>query len=787
MNISLSYNWIKEHLPTKLSAEEFARELSLHGPSVERVRSAGGELGWIVVGRIVDVVPHPNANKLQIVRVDIGKEVVEVVCGGSNVRGGMKVALALPGARVRWHGEGELVELKPTEIRGVRSHGMICASGEIGLGDQYPNKDREIMDLSSVAAKPGTLLATALGLDDVIFDLEVTTNRVDAYSVLGIAREGAAILGVKIKGEENKRDFLPLRSRGRIKVGDLDIAIRSKLCSGYVGALVRGVSVRPSPDWMQRRLLASGVRPINNIVDITNYVMLETGQPMHAFDAKKIGKIEVRMAHEGESIVALDGRTYKLDPSMLVIASDRPVAIAGVIGGEATGVTEKTSDIIFEAALFDPVSVRKTARTLGIRTESSTRFEKGLWESAPTAMARALELAKEVAGGDVIEVKEVWTKRQRPTTVKFDAARVADRIGVGLPAKQIKDLLGRLGFAVTGTKTMTAKVPPWRATDVTGEHDIIEEVARLYGYHKIPGRLPAGQLPSRPDDPDILIEDEIKEFFRGAGFTEVISISMIPEAWTKLPGAVEENVTRIANPLSEDQAVLRRHIVVSHLDILGKNAPEFPSAMIFETARVFRLPDQPLVLAGAVMGASSNGEMFYKAKGVVEALFDRLGVHAHFVPIPPPKDGEASFAHPGRIVKIEIDGHDVGRLGEIHPQIVRRFDIPHAVASFELDVEPLIAARAVRPFEPIPEFPPVKRDIAFVVPDRTTYADLMNFFDNADPLLVEAELFDTFKNSRAFHLTYRAEGRTLTSEEADRAHAKISRALEKKFNVTIRS
>lgn len=779
MNISLSYNWIKEFLPTKLSAEEFARELSLHGPSVERVRSAGGVLGRIVVGRIVDVVPHPNANKLQIVRVDAGKEVVEVVCGGSNVRGGMKVALAMPGARVRWHGEGELVELKPTEIRGVRSNGMICASGEIGLGDQYLNKDREILDLSSIAAKPGHLLAEALGLDDAILDLEVTTNRVDAYSVIGIAREGAAILGVKMKEG--------VRGLPRTKPAHLSIQISSKLCSGYIGALVRGVKVGPSPDWMQRRLLASGIRPISNIVDITNYVMLETGQPMHAFDAKKIGKIEVRTAHEGESIVALDGRTYKLDPSMLVIASGHAVAIAGVIGGEATGVTDKTTDIVFEAALFDPVSVRKTARTLSIRTESSTRFEKGLWESAPSAMARACELAKELAGGNITEVKEVWTKRQRPTTVKFDAARVADRIGVGLTAKQIKDLLGHLGFVVSGTKSMTAKVPLWRASDVTGEHDIIEEVARLYGYHKIPGRLPAGQLPSRPDDPDILIEDEIKEFFRGAGFTEVISLSMIPEAWTKLPGAVEENVTRIANPLTEDQAVLRRHIVVSHLDILGKNAPEFPSAAIFETARVFRLPEQPLVLAGAVMGASPNGEIFYKAKGVVEALFDRLGVHAHFVPIGPSKETGESFVHPARIVRIEVGGRDIGRLGEIHPQIVRRFDIPHAVASFELDVAPLIATRTVRQYEPIPEHPPVKRDIAFVVPERTTYADLMNFFDTADPLLVHAELFDTYKNSRAFHLTYRAPGRTLTAEEADRAHAKISAGLVKKFNATIRS
>ncbi|MFH1193580.1 MAG: phenylalanine--tRNA ligase subunit beta [bacterium] len=506
MNILVSYNWLKEYLKTGLSPEEFASRVSLSGPSVERINyQEGADLDKIVVGKILNITKHPNADKLRLVEVDLGKKKVTVVCGGSNLQGGMKVAVALSGAKVKWHGEGELVELKPTEIRGVKSEGMICAAEEIGLGEQFPKKDeKEILDLSDLGAKPGALLAEALNLKDAIFDIEVTSNRPDMMSVVGIAREAGTIL----KSSFTMPKIAPLKGK------DNGISLKIKndepeLCLRYQAVVIEGVKVAPSPWWLKQKLASAGTRSINNIVDITNLVLWEMGQPLHAFDYEKLAggsersrrevSIVVRRAKKGEKIKALDGVEYKLAENYLLIADGKkPVAIAGVMGGELSGVTNGTKTIVLEAASFEPVSVRRTSRALNLRSESSNLFEKGLSTEATTAaLARAAELVAQLAGGKIAsKIFDLRSKEYKPRTVALSAEKANKIMGVELETEEMADILSRLGFSVSVKGgEIKAKAPYWREGDIAIEEDLIEEIARVYGYHRLPSVLPSGYPP----------------------------------------------------------------------------------------------------------------------------------------------------------------------------------------------------------------------------------------------------------------------------------------------------
>ncbi|HJV33272.1 MAG TPA: phenylalanine--tRNA ligase subunit beta, partial [Patescibacteria group bacterium] len=400
MNLLVSYGWLKEYVKLRKTPQEFAARISLSGPAVERIHATGAHLDKVVVGKILKVKPHPNADKLRVVETDLGSMAKDVVCGGSNLEEGMLVAVALPGAWVKWHGEGEPVEIKEAALRGVASYGMICGADEIGLLDAFPKKEeKEIVDLTSLAAAPGTPLAEALKLDDVVFDVEVTSNRPDAYCMLGMALEASAILKAPLTWKAPK---MPKAKSGAPML-PLAVELKAKkLCPRYQAVVMRNAKVGPSPAWMKARLASAGVRSINNLVDITNYVRLELGQPMHVFDYEKLSgkKIVVREAAAGEKLKALDGNAYELKNGQLVIAdAERPVAVAGVMGGEESGATEKTTTIVFESAAFDPVSVRRTARALNLHSDSSKLYEKGLsTETTAIALARAAELAAELCG-----------------------------------------------------------------------------------------------------------------------------------------------------------------------------------------------------------------------------------------------------------------------------------------------------------------------------------------------------------------------------------------------------
>lgn len=806
MNLQIPYSWIKEHVRTTLSPEEFAARLSLSGPSVDRWRVIGESLGGIVVGEVRTIEPHPNADKLRIVKTRVGKHELTIVCGGTNLRVGMKIAVALVGARVKWHGEGDLVVLEKTNIRGVTSHGMICAANEIGLFDAFPHQEREILDLSFVDVAPGTPIVEALELDDTVFEIEVTSNRPDAFSAVGLAREAAAILGAPFlwKSAKPPHPHPPPRGEEGREGVSVDIKLEDpKLCSRYQAAVVTGVRVKPSPWWMQKRLMASGIRPISNIVDITNYVMLEQGQPMHAFDAERLetrnSKLEIRIrtAEKGEKIKALDGNTYTLDSSMLVIAdAKRPIAIAGVMGGEETGVTKDTTNIIFEAATFDPVSVRRTARALNLHSDSSLRFEKGLsTESTTPALARAVQLACEIAGGT--SASPLFDRRAKPyraTVFPWDPQATTRAIGVEIPIAKMKTILTALGFAVKSAgKKFRVTVPYWRDHDIEASQDLDEEVARLYGLHNVPSKLPDGALSDWPAEPELAWEDRMREVFAGAGFVETYSNSFVSRELLKLAGC-DLPTLAVQNPLSEDLAVMRPALYPSLLAIVQENEPREPSGAIFEIAKSYTpragaLPIETLKLVGAVWSDATLGEQFYRVKGMLEHVKRRWNLSLDF-------NNRVSGAnekvwHPGR--SMGIAGVS-GSFGELHPTVIERFGIKRRVAIFEINLMEFVSAAGGTRYEPIAQFPAVRRDISFVISERTTYDEVVVALRGAT-LLRNFELFDVYrgkvvqdgKKSLAFHLEFADPSRTLTSEEAERAFAALAAKLKQQFGAEVRS
>ncbi len=505
MNILASYNWISEYLTHDLTVEEFAKRHTAAGNSVERMHDLREGLKRIVVGFVESVEKHPNADKLRVADVNVGTAVVKIVCGGVNLKKKQRVAVALPGARVRWHGEGDPVELVESEIRGVKSHGMICAAVELGF-DLLPQGDHEIWDLTKLTkAEPGTPVSEALGLEDFILDIEVTSNRPDCLGIVGQAREGFAAVGGKFSWKPKAlkvEDSLPALS---VRVED------AELCPKYEAVLLDGVKVGPSPWWLQKRLVLAGHKPVNNVVDVTNYVLLELGHPLHAFDADKLtgNAVVVRRAKAGETLKTLDGKENKLTTDMLVIAdATAPVAVAGVMGGEASGTSEATTRVVLESATFHKVSIRRTARALNLQTDASLAFEKGLSAQAThAALARAVELLKKVAGARVASAPfRFEAKPYQAPVFSFDPKKAEALMGADLAAKDMAAILKRLGFGLAKNgREFSVTVPYWRDHDIEHSRDFVEEIARVYGYANIASVLPVGaqSAPKSNDaDPD---------------------------------------------------------------------------------------------------------------------------------------------------------------------------------------------------------------------------------------------------------------------------------------------
>ncbi|PJE75657.1 phenylalanine--tRNA ligase subunit beta [Candidatus Uhrbacteria bacterium CG10_big_fil_rev_8_21_14_0_10_48_11] len=785
MQFTLPYHWLSDYLDVPKDPKEAASLLSLHGVTIDRIEHARYEFSNVVVAQIVSVEPHPNADKLQIAKVQTGTgKVKTIVCGAPNIAVGQKVPLALPGAVLP---NGLTIEAR--SVRGVQSEGMLCASSELGLREH----DNLILVLHPSAILGASIVSEGKEEDDLL-EVEPTTNRPDIASVIGVARELSAITGKPLRLPKTAR------STGRSKL-PLSIHVQDRVrCRRFMATYVEGISVGNAPLWMQERLIRSGVRPINTIVDITNYVMLEYGQPLHAFDADKLkGALVIRPAEKGEKILTLDGRTHSLAGGELVNADDDgPVDIAGIMGGELSGVTTKTKNILFEAATWDAVDVRKTSRKLQLDSDASRLFKKGLSPVAPEeALARAVALCRTLCGGDQRgAVVDVWGKqKQKQVAIHFPVVDLVRLLGVHIPTSRVRQLLQRLGFGVSGSGSVVkVSVPYWRDQDVVASEDVVEEVARLYGYHNIAGLLPPSSSIGR-DFSDLRFsnEAEIKEELRAMGFTETYSYSLISKKMLSALNINEASSLRVANPLNNDLAVMRPSLLASLVDVVEKNMSAYDTVNIFEMAKVYvpggkgkeaidRYRTEEVHLSGLVSESGASTERLYQiAKGTVETVLRQRGIEPSFL-----ADAPYPFA-PGAAVRVVAAGKQIGTLGILLPPFLKALGVSLSAAAFDLKLDDITARKGQMPFQAVPKFPAVKRDMSLVMGGNISYSDMVDSIRSVSPLVTEIELFDIYKGDRlkageysySLHFTLRSNDRTLTTEEVAEVEKKIEKALNK--------
>jgi phenylalanyl-tRNA synthetase beta chain len=799
--VRVSLNWLKEFVDIQIPAHELADRLTLAGIAVDRVDEPGKDVSGVITGRVSAVLPHPNADRLVITRVDTGTEELQIVTGATNFNAGDVVPVAPVGATLA----GGVV-IRRAKLRGVESEGMLCAADELGMGD-----DHEGIVILPPDTPVGIDARPVLGLDDQVLELDLTPNRGDCLSVRGVAREVAALLKLPLKTPEPVFPELAEGAADLIRVTIED----PTLCGRYVARLLVDVKVGPSPFWLQRRLLVAGMRPINCIVDVTNYVMLEWGQPQHAFDydAVRDGHIIVRNARPGEKLVTLDGQERALAPDMLLIADpERAIGIAGVMGGLNSEVTAGTSRVLLESAYFNPVSIRRTARSLGLYSEASARFEKGVDpEECLRAADRAVELMCRIGAGRVAAgVVDVYPKPYTAKTIVLRPERVEKILGVPVPTGEMVDILERLGFAPRGAAGSFVVSVPSHRFDVFREIDLIEEVARLYGYDQVPHTLPFGVTTAGVRTPAQKLEASIKRTLTACGLTEVITYTfMNPKVFDRLgfpeDAAVRRTVT-LKNPLSEDQAVMRTLLYPCLLDVLERNYQRRNTDVaLFEIGRVYLprqdelLPEERGTLAMALMGRTPSGWChkdqpldFFYLKGVLETLARSIGLGPlTFVP----EINEPAF-HPGRTARVLAAGTDLGVLGEIHPEVLESYHLPERVVVAEIDLERVAALekQEIR-FSPLPRFPAVERDLAFVISKDYPAGEVADVIRQAaGGLLRELRLFDVYEGrqipdgyrSLAFSLRFQADDRTLTDEEVNGYLEAVVRRLEQAFSAVLR-
>ena len=795
MNILLSYNWLREHVATKLKPRDLAKQLSLHSMAVEKILPEAPDLDEkVVLAQIVAIDPHPNADKLTLATVDFGGGKVRVVCGAPNIKVGMKIAFAPVGTMVRWHGEGDPVELKPAKIRGEESLGMICEDSEIGVSKAFnPNG---VTDYGHLKAKLGTPLREALGLTDTVFDIEITTNRIDAACTVGMAREVSAMTGEKMK------DAVDLY-KGKGKKGlPLSVEIKDKeKCLGFHAIVLRNAKVGASPEWLQRALRSAGHSTFNSVVDVTNYVMRELGHPLHAFDYDKIadGKLIIRAAKEGETIKTLDGKTEKLKPLMAVVADkNAPQAIAGVMGGDAAKITESTTTILLEAACWDPRTIRRTMKALDKFSDAGGYFNKGVSpQLGASALRRAIKLVCEITGAEVaseiIDIEPKYKVKQ----VKLNWGRAEQFIGAKLDKQKMKRTLTSLGFEgrSSAESYITCAVPHWRQFDVAIEEDLIEEVARFYGYHNIANALPSGAMPTPHFDKQLDAEDKLKTLMQGAGFTELYTYSMVSESLLALSGRQVEDAIRLLNPLDADHLAMRTRVLPSVLEVVSANQGVISEQHVFEIAMAY-LPQSKTELSDetpqlvACMAYDNDEHTYREAKGVLHMVLRHFGL-LDAVVIEPSDD--AMYRAKQRM-DIKLDGDIVGHFGLISPAIAAKLGVKKSVAAVELQLPLLVAkAKPVLTYQPIPKFPAIERDISVTVAQTLPWGTVESIARRAGGELVrDLELFDIYEHgdgrkSFAFHVQYRHDDKTLEAKDIEPIHEKIVKALEKEVGATLRA
>ncbi len=832
----ISLHWLGELVDITMNPEALAEMLTMAGFEVEDIEDRRTWADGVVVGKVVDRQPHPNADRLSVCQVDIGAATSStIVCGAANVKAGLYVPVATLGTYLPKVGDG--LKIKPAKLRGVASEGMICSLAELGLVKEAEG----IHSFEGEDLQVGSDVRPLLGLDDVILDLTSTANRADALSMVGIAREVAALTGATLKLPQ------PVMTAPPAEPEILTLKISEpQACPTYIGTVIEQVTIAPSPHWLQQRLQAVGTRPINNVVDITNYVLLEWGQPLHAFDRDRLATVRshesgfdvsaqpngvrnqnsklktlqvgVRFADAGETLKTLDGQTRSLhEQTLLITAGDQPVALAGVMGGEATEVHAGTQSLMLEAALFDAAAIRRSARSQGMRTEASARYERGVNQAElELACHRAIELISEFAGGVVVaqtvaDARSSQSSMVRSIELRFD--RVNQVLGPVTVGEEVSDLqpqdvertLTALGCSLspmTADQHWTVTVPPYRYRDLEREIDLIEEIARLYGYNNFCDTLPDKTEPGYLSVEQALAR-YLRETFRAVGLTEVTHYSL------GKPGEPRQIV--LSNPLFAEYSALRTDLVSGLIDAFQYNLEQGNDPLnAFEMGRIFWSEEDGLSeaesLAGILGGDATQGKWvrsgreqsmtWFEAKGLLESVFRRLGLVIEYQP-----DRRDRRLHPGRTASLWMRGNRLGTFGQLHPQLRQERGLPNEVYVFELDLDVLLDHLdhdevRVPIFQPFSTYPPSDRDIAFFISAQVSVADIERTITKAGGNLLESiDLFDEYRGesvptgqrSLAFRLIYRAGDRTLKDNDIEPVHQKVREALVEKFRVDLRS
>ncbi|MBG0917412.1 phenylalanine--tRNA ligase subunit beta [Exiguobacterium sp. SRB7LM] len=789
----LSKKWLNQYIDVSdLSGEALGDLITKNGIEVESVTNRGEGLSGIVVGRVLSCEKHPEADKLNVTKVDIGEcDPVQIVCGAPNVREGQHVIVAKVGARLPG------LKIKKAKLRGVESQGMICSLEELGFEKKQIREDEQDgIHTFRESVQVGADVLDLLDLDDEVIELGLTPNRSDCLSLYGIIHEVAAIL---------ERPYtLPTADVTSSSPSEVSIELATPNCSYYAAREVKGVTIAESPQWLKNILIAEGVRPINNIVDVTNYVMLEIGQPLHAFDEKKLGNsIVVRQAENGEEMVTLDDVTRTLDSSMMVITDGQaPVAIAGVMGGANTEVDLSTTDIILESAYFDPASVRKTSRTLGLRSDSSARFEKGVDpERVMLALDRAAQLIVELGGGAIHDAVRSGEAESRAREIQVSIDYINKRLGMTLDRQTIVHILERLGLATEGDDVLTVHIPS-RRPDLELPADITEEVARIYGYDSLPSTLPASQ--SKGYLPAInVLRRQTRRLLQGVGLSQAITYSLTSEAHATRFGGETDQLVRLAMPMSEERSVLRTSLVPGLLEAARYNtARQQSNVALYETGRVYTehgetLPREKERVAGVVTGLwmdhRSQGTRipvdYFVAKGIVDTLVQTLRLDVTYEAVSMPD------MHPGRTANILMDGKVIGYVGQVHPGTSKDVYGMKEVYVFELDLLALRGDETLL-YQDVPRYPSISRDLALVlsreIPAGTVEQTIRQA---AGPLLIDLVLFDVYtgenvgadEKSIAFSLKFQDPSRTLQDEEVTAAYETIVEAVRATHGAELRA
>lgn len=799
----VSYKWLKQLVDVDVPSEELAEKMSTTGIEVEGVESPATGLSKIVVGEVLSCEDVPETH-LHVCQVNVGEEEArQIVCGAPNVRAGIKVMVALPGARI-----ADNYKIKKGKIRGLESLGMICSLGELGISDSVvPKEFADGIQILPEDAVPGEEVFSYLDLDDEIIELSITPNRADALSMRGVAHEVAAIYDKAV----NFKEFT-LTETDQVAADALSVSIDTDKAPYYAARILDNVTIAPSPQWLQNLLMNEGIRPINNVVDVTNYILLYFGQPMHAFDLDTFegNDIRVREARAGEKLVTLDGEERELETSDLVITvADKPVALAGVMGGEATEISEKSTRVVLEAAVFNGKSIRKTSGRLNLRSESSSRFEKGINvatvnEALDAAASMIAELAGATVRKGIVSAGQLDTSDVEVSSTLADVNRV---LGTELSYADVEDVFRRLGFGLSGNAEAFTVSVPRRRWDITIEADLFEEIARIYGYDKLPATLPkddgtAGELTATQK-----LRRQVRTIAEGAGLTEIITYALTtPEKAVEFTTA-PSNLTELMWPMTVDRSVLRQNMISGILDTVAYNvARKNKDLALYEIGKVFEqtgnpkedLPNEINSFAFALTGLVAEKDFqtpavpvdFFYAKGILEVLFTRLGLEVTYT-----ATQEIKSLHPGRTALLSLGDQVIGVLGQVHPVTAKSYDIPETYVA-ELNLSAIEAAlQPAAAFVEITKFPAVSRDIALLLKAEVTHQEVVDAIQAAGvKRLTDIKLFDVFSGeklgigmkSMAYSLTFQNPEDSLTDEEVARYMEKIQASLEENVNAEVR-